>query len=291
MLMHPQPPTELDQLIEAYVQSGQAVTDLGITCTPADFDKPTQCPGWSVQDQFAHMASLEHSLLGHQDPTVELPDYPWLRNDLGRHMELGIEVRRSWPGAQVVTEWQQVFAVRQAQLREPGLTPDQEVEGPFGPTALGDLLALRVVDLWVHEQDLREALGRPGNLDTPGAALFTSRILQAFPGRVAKRAGLADGTTVIIESTGPVQARAGIHLSTVNGRQHADELFSGEDRVDEATGEVAPIRADRITTIKLSTEALTRRGAGRIGTADLRRTVIGDEQVAAQVLDVLPITP
>lgn len=290
--MHPLPPGELHELVDAYVQTGQAILDLGITCREADFDRPTQCPGWTVKDQLSHVASVEHGLIGHRDPEVEVPDHPWLRSEIGRRIEAGVEVRRSRSASEVVQEWQQVFAVRQAQLSEPDLDADAPAEGPLGPTTLSGLLRLRVVDLWVHEQDLRQALDRPGNLDSPGAALFTHVALTAFPGRVAKGADLPDGTTVIIESTGPVLAREGVHMTTEpDGRRLAQPLFSGEDRVDDRTGEVAPIKPADITSIKLSTDALTRRAAGRVATADLRASVHGDEDVARRVLDAIVVTP
>ena len=58
-------------------------------------------------------------------------------------------------------------------------------------TTLGtrDLLPFRVFDAWVHEQDMRRAVGRPGDLDTPVAAAALDRIVGTMPFVVGKRAG------------------------------------------------------------------------------------------------------
>ena len=63
-------------------------------------------------------------------------------------------------------------------------------------------------------------------------------------------------------------------------------MFSGG--VDE-TGPIPAI--GKTTSIQLSTEAFTRRAAGRRSVEDLHYTVIGDEQVAADVLEQLACTP
>lgn len=294
MPTRPLPPEGLPELVEAYANTAQAVLDLGMTCRPEDFELPTQCPGWTVKDQIAHVAGVEARLAGVQDPPVEVPDHPWLRHDMARSMQEAIEVRRTRSGGEVVGELKHILPRRLRALRDPELTLDTAVPGPFGPTTVGDLLPMRVIDIWVHEQDLREALGRPGNLDSPGAAEFTTRILSAFPGRAA-RAGLPAGATVILECTGPVVAREGVRITPkADGSIWGESLFSGQahvDETDDSTGEIIVVPPGTVTTIRLSTESLCRRGAGRVPTAELRYSVEGDEAVAAKVLDNLVITP
>lgn len=295
MQTHPQPPVELHELVDAYAATGQSILDLGMTCHPEDFDKPSPLTGWTVKDVFSHVAGTEHLMSGGQDREVEVPDYEWIRNDAGRFMERAVEVRRGRSGGEIVNEWRDLLPKRIASYRDPTLTPETVIQGPFGPMELTSMLHLRLIDLWCHEQDLREALHSMGNLDSAGAAAFTSDVLAAFPARAARRANLEVGSVVIIECTGPVMARQGIRIiEGTDGRPYAESLFSGTahvDKVDNETGEIIPMRRGTITTIRLSTESLTRRGAGRISTADLRYSVEGDEAAAARVLDVLTITP
>ena len=54
---------------------------------------------------------------------------------------------------------------------------------------LEEAMRNRSFDLWVHEQDLRTALGRPGNLDSPGAYVARDVLLSRLPKVVAKDAG------------------------------------------------------------------------------------------------------
>lgn len=295
MLTHPRPPVELPELVDAYAETGQAILDLGMTCRPDDFDKPSPLPGWSVKDVLSHVTGTEHLLNGGQDRQVQVPDYAWLHSDFARFIEQAVEVRRSRSGGEVVGEWRDLLPKRIAAFADPALAPDAVVQGPFGPTELTNLLHLRVVDMWCHEQDLRDALHRIGNLDSAGAAAFTSDILAAFPARAARRADLTVGSVVIIDCTGPIMARQGIRIvEGSDGRPYAESLFSGTahvDKVNDDTGEIIPLPLGKITTIRLSTEALTRRGAGRVPTAELRYTVEGDEAAAIRVLDSLAITP
>ena len=95
-------------------------------------------------------------------------------------------------------------APRLAQLR--AFTDDdlaRPVDTPIGPGTMADMLTLRVMDSWAHEQDIRTALGRPGHLDGPAVdqALehFTSRFL---PYVVGKRAGAPDGARAVVEIAG-----------------------------------------------------------------------------------------
>lgn len=282
MSTHPLPPTGLDELVEAYRQTVQAVIDLGYGCRDEDFARETDCPGWTLRDQISHVAGVESRLAGIAERRVEVPDHPWLRSDTAREIERSVELRRSQSGPQVVAELQRLLPTRLEQLGRPGLTEETEVEGPFGPMPLGRLLTMRVNDVWCHEQDIRGALERPGNLDSPGAAQFTSTVLEAFARRI-HRLALPVGTAVIVESTGPVTARAGVRMIDGEDGPQVERLF---------TGESDPTAADEaVTTIRLSTQALTRRGAGRASVAHTPHGVDGDEAVAEAVLESLVVTP
>jgi uncharacterized protein (TIGR03083 family) len=282
-------------MVTAYAETTQAVLDLGITCRQEDFDLPTQCDGWTVKDQIAHVVGLESLLAGNPEDDVDVPDHQWIRHDIGRFMERSVEARRSRSGHEVVQELAHVLPRRLTALRDPQITLDSPMPSLLGGEGtVGTQLRLRIIDIWCHEQDLRQALDRPGNLDSAAAATFVTSILDALPRRAAK-AGLEPGTSVILECTGPVVAREGVRITrTSDGSLRGEALFSGQAHVDETddnTGELIVIPRGSMTTIRLTTEALTRRGAGRVPTAQLRYAVEGDEDVAARVLDALTITP
>lgn len=282
MPTHPLPPDTLAEQIAAWHASMQAVVDLGFTCRDADFARDTDCPGWTVKDQFAHIAGIEANLAGVRDRKIEVPDYPYLRHDRARAIEQSVEVRRAATGPQIVAEIQRLLPARTAALTS--ITDPQEmIDSPLGPMAAIDLVRRRAVDVWCHEQDIRVALDRPGNLDSGAAAAFVSLILDAFPRLAARRADLPVGTVVILESTGPVTARAGVRI--VEGEEHpyGESLFSGESDPDWRSGPV--------TSIRLSTDSLTRLGAGRRTADGVPVAVDGDEDVARTVLNSLSVTP
>lgn len=261
MPTRPLPPEALDELVESYGATAQSVLDLGLTCRPDDFDLPTQAGGRTVKDQIARVAGLaDHDAMS---------------------------------GHEVVQELGHVLPRRMRALRDPELTldgPTPEILGSAGP--LGTTLHRLIIDTWCREQDLREALDRPGNLDSAAAAAVVTAVLVDFPAQAAG-AGLAPGTSVIIECTGPVLAREGVRITqSADGSLRGEPLFSGQAHVeetDDSTGEVIVLPPGSVTTIRLTTEALTRRGAGRVPTADLRYSVDGDEDIATRVLDRLAI--
>lgn len=295
MPTNPPPPTDLAGLIEAYASTGQAILDIGMMCRPEEFDKPTQCPGWTVKDQISHVVAMENRTAGGVEEEVEVPDYEWVTTDVKRFMENGVEARRKKSGHDVVEEWKRLFPRRMRQLRDPSITAETVVPGPFGPRTVAELLTGRIADLWVHEQDLRQAVNWPGNLDSGGAAIFSTWVLDAFPKNAARGADLPIGTSVIMDVTGPVLAREGVRIVPgEDDRPFGESLFSGAahvDDVDEATGEIIPLPSGSTVSIRLSTESLTRRGAGRVPTSQLRYSVEGDEEFARRVLDALTITP
>ncbi|MDO5627480.1 MAG: maleylpyruvate isomerase family mycothiol-dependent enzyme [Mobilicoccus sp.] len=292
MPMHPAAPVDLTGLIDAYAQTAQAIVDLVYPLSDKDFELETDCPGWTVKDNISHVVALEAFMTGRPDPEVEVPDYDHVHHDFARYIEQGVELRRERSGEEVVQELQQVVARRLGQLadlrdHEPEHPEQEMVATPRGEVSLLEALTLRVIDLWVHEQDIRGALGRPGNLDAPAAAVFSQTVLDALPIIVVKRAGVEPGKVVMIELTGPVVARAGVRVEkNEDGKPHGHLMFTG------GTDETGPIPViGKTTSIQLSTEAFTRRAAGRRATEDLHYSVHGDEQVARKVLDGLVITP
>ncbi len=300
MPMHPAPPQGLHELVEAFVHTAQAVIDLGHGCSDDDLALPTECPGWTVHDQIAHVVGVEAWLEGHKDPRVELPPYEHIRNDLGKKVEYAVEVRRGRSGAEVVAELEHVLAQRLSTLRSPALKDTSIIAGPFGPDRASTVLLLRTFDVWTHEQDIRGALGQPGNLDSPAAAVFVNTVFLQLPRLIARGAGLEPGHEVVIDVTGPgsaVAARQGIRVEMDDqGRPRGHAMFAGDAGYAASwyrPGESAQTpdrQPDWPTTISLSTEAFTRRAAGRRSVSDTAYDVVGDEAIARRVMEALVVT-
>lgn len=49
----------------------------------ADWERPTDCPGWTVRDQLSHVIGIERALLGEEPPRGDGLDPPHVKNDFG----------------------------------------------------------------------------------------------------------------------------------------------------------------------------------------------------------------
>lgn len=283
MFLHPAPPRDLPGLIGAWRRTVQAVIDLGHSCRDGDFEKPTDCPGWTVKDQISHVAGTELWFATGEVPTVDVPAYSHIRHEMGAMMEKAVEVRRARAGEAVVAELAQIFEMRQTHYDRPGWTLETDVPGPGGPRPLRDVLSLRIMDVWCHEQDIRGALRRPGNLDGGAAAVFMDGLFERLPGLLAQ-AGLPLEHAVVIHATGPIEGRAGVRMTRDrSGVVVPVALFSGHGHDLH--------KAEETTTISLTTEALTRRAAGRGDVDAVHYAVSGHAEVARRVMTALPFTP
>lgn len=282
MVVHPAPPEDVPGFVEAY---RQVLISLVNTCDglrDSDWELPTDTPGWTVRDHVAHVVHLEDYLSGSPQPVVDeeisvgTPEH--VRNDIGVLMERGVRSRAGLTPEQLLTELRTLVEIRSAQLYDAELALDTQVRGPLGKdVTFEDLARLRLCDVWVHEQDIREAVGRIGSLDGPGAAQWTATVLDAVPRVVRKRVTPPPGTVVIVESTGPVTGRGGVRIDVDDtGELVAHELFSGHSE-DAPSGDEG---TEAVTTIALSTQALGRRASGRASTADTAYQVHGDEALA-----------
>src|ERR1700690_2342682 len=69
------------------------------------WDRPTDCPGWTVKDQVSHLIGIEQALLGQPSPPP-LSDVPaHVLNPFGEMNEAWVEARRRVPGPEVLAEF------------------------------------------------------------------------------------------------------------------------------------------------------------------------------------------
>lgn len=185
-------------LVEQLAATWRSISELGATLSETEWKRPTGCPGWTVQDQVAHLIDFESHALGRPRPDHAVGEVPHARNDMGRVNEIGVDVRRVRSGAEVLAEFDEVTAARLAQLSplaEDAL--DTETTTPIGPGTIRDLLTLRIMDTWSHEQDIRRAVGRPGHLDGPVVATAVEYWSRFLPYAVGKLAQAPEGSTVV----------------------------------------------------------------------------------------------
>ncbi len=178
MSANPYPDRDADQeIVDALDDVWASMQRLGDELDEAQWKVPTDCPGWTVQDNLAHIVGIESVILGLPEPVVDLPDLPHVKNDLGRSNEIWVESVRPLSGAEVLHEFRVIAASRLTRLRS--LTEAEWSAPswtPAGPGAVRDLIPFRVLDSWIHELDMRRALERPANMESPSARLALGRL-------------------------------------------------------------------------------------------------------------------
>lgn len=249
----------------------RSIDELCSTLTGDEWRRPTGCPGWTVQDVISHLIDYEATALGRPRPEHIAADVSHTKNELGASNEVGVDHRRAWVGPAVLEEFREVTSVRLAQLQD--LTSAdlaREITTPAGPGTLADMLTLRVMDTWLHEQDVRRAVGRPGHEAGPVAGEAVAYLTRFLPLIVGKRAAAPDGSTVVIEIVG-------LHRSVIqvaNGRASA-----ADDEPDVAT-----------VTLSMSPTTFVATVGGRSDAP--RDTVItGDVELGRRIVEHLGFLP
>lgn len=243
----------------------------------SDWAKPTDLPGWNVRYVAAHAAHLESDLAGNPQQHVDVPEAPHIKGLMGQYTEMGPLAREAMDHDQVVDEFEASVAKRYAML---------QAKMPIDPKALGDgfagligwswatLLSNRPFDLWMHEQDIRRATGRPGGLESAAARHVADVFAKSLPYVVAKKVKARHGTTVVVDVTGP--------------NSHTIAAKVGDDgrgvRLDE-------IPADPTVKLTLDFESWIILCGGRRTPDQVQVAVEGDEELAAKILANLGVTP
>ncbi|GAA1934826.1 maleylpyruvate isomerase family mycothiol-dependent enzyme [Nocardioides marmoribigeumensis] len=251
--------------------------------TPADWDRPTELPGWDVRAVAAHLAHLEGELAGRPQPQVEVPAAPHVKGFMGQYTESGTIARRDWKPQRIVDELEEVVAERRAALAA-NPPEDPSAPGPSFAALAGwsweTLLHNRPFDIWMHEQDIRRAVGRPGGLDTPGAAHAGRVVARSLPMVVGKRGGAQAGQSVVLELTDVPHPDLPSVLAVLVGD---DGRARACDVGDLSGGPTATVRLDWVDWIRL--------GGGRASADEVEVLVEGDQELGRRVLAGLAVTP
>lgn len=178
------------------------------TLDAAEWRTPTALPGWTVQDVAAHIIGTESMLDGQETPAPAggADAAGHVRNPIGEINERWVESMRGDAPAELMDRWTALLARRRRTVEEmPQEQFDAETTTPVGPESFGRFMRIRVFDCWMHELDIRDAVGRPGDEGGPRAELAFAEIAGAIPFLVGKKAGAPDGTRMRLELTGPLR--------------------------------------------------------------------------------------
>ncbi|MFE1954611.1 MULTISPECIES: maleylpyruvate isomerase family mycothiol-dependent enzyme [Streptomyces] len=274
MSLHP----SLQSYADAWTHSVEAISELVTPLAEGEWNRATPCPGWSVRDIVSHVIGVDCEMLGDPRPIHTLPrDLYHVQTEGQRYQEIQVDVRRHHTAPEMVSELEYTIIRRSRQLRNESREPGTIVRGPRGvEETLEYAMRRRAFDIWVHEQDLRRALGTPGNLDSPGAHVTRDMLLAILPKVVAKDAGAPANSAVVFDVHGPVE-----FLRTV--RVDAE----GKGTIDGAPslGPAATIALDWETYVRLACGRTTPEAA-----RDALKTE-GDASLVEAILASFAVTP
>jgi uncharacterized protein (TIGR03083 family) len=235
-----------------------------------DWARPTDCDEWTVKDIVAHLAHLETELCNTEQNSSERGGGTDL---VSAYTGAGVESRRDRTPAELVAEFAAAVELRASRLAD--LPADPSALAPVTPGGVAwswdELLRNRSIDVWVHEQDIRRATGRPGGLDSTGAQVAVMTFSFALPYVVGKRVKPPAMSTVQWIVTGETPLELAVRVGE-DGRASAIE------GLDEPS-----------VTLTMSTETFTVLTAGRRDPHEVDVTIVGDHDLGRATLSAMSI--
>jgi len=265
-----------EYLADLMEQAWSSMEEVASQLDASDWNLPTDCPEWTVKDQLAHITGIEARRLGRPDPGDPL-QAAHVRNELGARNERQIENRRDATPDELLEEYRDVTSERAKFLR--GLSEEgwaAEAEGPFGNGPTAEVIKVRILDVFYHDQDIRLATGRPGGMHGDVARFVFERMASAMPFVVGKRAAASDGQAVTFEIGEPGET---FTIGVQDGRG----------------GPLADQPLEPTVRLQMDCEAFLRLCGGRWDYKKLvkerRVAVAGDPDLADRILSNMAITP
>jgi uncharacterized protein (TIGR03083 family) len=240
----------------------------------AQWQAPTPLPGWSVHDVVAHVIGTESMVQGAGTPEadIDVSTLKHVRNDVGVMNERWVRKLRGVSTADMLDKLRDTLAGRRAALTD---MSDDEWNAiamtPAGPDTYGRFMRVRIFDCWMHEYDMRDALGRPvseADLVGPSSRLALDEMASSMGFVVGKLGGAPDGSRVRIELTGPL-------------RRSINVAVEGRGKVVDDFG-----RAEPTATIEMDGLLFTRLAGGRTPLAQHAGAIAygGDESVGRRIV-------
>lgn len=267
--------SRLAELVETWREAIAEFVALARDVPEDQWHLATDLDGWSVKDNVAHTAHLEAVLAGEPEETIAVAEAPHLKNLTSYYTEQGVLARRDRDMASLADEIEQAAAKRYAELLADPPT-DGAAAPPITPGGVpwnnDTLLNNRPLDVWMHEQDIRRAIGRPGGYGTAIAQHVLHRLAGGLPMVLGKRVAPPIGTSVRIDVP-----EAGASWSAAIGE---DGRATATDQLAEPT-----------VLITLTAEEFVVLAGGRRPVEATNPEFTGDAELGRAVLANLSVTP
>jgi uncharacterized protein (TIGR03083 family) len=202
-------PTIVDHelMVTLLTEEFEALQEFCTGLAPAQWDSATCLPGWGVRDNLSHIIGTESMLLQVPNPEVEVPERVHVKNAIGSANEVWVEHMRQLSGTDMIERFHDVTtrrlnalrAMTQADFDAPSWTP-------AGPNeTYGRFMRIRHFDCFLHEHDMRSAVGANDRPDQAHVASALDEVATGLGFIVGKRAGMPTGSRVRIVVTGPAE--------------------------------------------------------------------------------------
>jgi uncharacterized protein (TIGR03083 family) len=185
----PYAPLEPILVMDIFPEMQAALLDLLNGLTPDEWDAPTVCTGWSVKDIAAHLlADCMSVVSGQRDgmPRINVPTWEELVERINAQNDLWVRACRRFSARILCTH----LAVASAEMIAYFASLDPfAAHGPVEWAGSGSAqkwleMAREYTEFWMHQQHIRDAVGKPGLKEprffAPLLATFTLALPQTF---------------------------------------------------------------------------------------------------------------
>lgn len=254
--------SELAFSINAWSTSAESLDRVFAELTAEQWNLPTDLPGWSVRDILAHLAHIEAEAKAPEKSSAAQA----VSSDF---TEAGVAARCDRAVDEVLREFQEAVDQRRKEL---AVIPDD-------PEALADrtpggiawdwrtTLRNRAFDMWMHEQDIRRAVGIAGGMFHPGGQLSRDVLASTMGYVLGRKVQAEPGSAVRFLVWGPLPLDLTIAVDD-----------SGRARPVTQIADLNP------TTLRMNSETFVMLAGGRREPDQVDVDISGDSALADAVL-------
>lgn len=262
------------EVVDLLAPERRALLDLLDGLADDAWRAPTPCPAWSVHQLAVHLVHDDLRRLsgdrdGHAGAWIDATTLDELVVGLDKLNEQWVATMAPTLSPRLTRElltWLAPATEEHLRSLDPAALDTTVAWAGPGPHPNWLDVAREYTERWVHQQQIRRAVGRPGLTDERFAAPVVETFARALPAGLPSR---PDGTTVSVVATGDYERRW--HLEARDGGWRFVTPARQPATIVTLPAEVLWLRAVRM---------LDREGVR--ATADVR----GDDEVAAAILDL-----